>query len=116
MMIRIACAALALWASVCFAAPPSGDDARMEILKNRDVTGKVLKKLGLPARSYCWSACLQDSQCTAVRWGVVQGDVAGLCVLLQGELQLKDLSKPTTDDGKRIVVVAAKKVLPDNAP
>lgn len=116
MMIRIACAALALSASVSFAAPPSGDDARMEILRNKDVTGKVLKKLGLPARSYCWNACVQETECTALRWGVVQGDAAGLCVLLKGELHFRDPGRPTTDDGKRIVVVAAKKVLTGNAP
>lgn len=110
MIRRVACAALALWATTSLAEPPA-TEARMEILHNQDVTGKVLKKLGLPDRSYCWTECVQNAECTAVRWGVVKGDKAGLCVLLKGELQYRKPVKTTTDDGTQILVTTARKTV-----
>jgi len=108
MTIRVACAALALWSATSLAEPPPVA-ARMEILHNQDVTGKVLKKLGLPDRTYCWTECVQNAECTAVRWGVVKGDTAGLCVLLKGELQYRKPVNTTTDDGTQIIVTTARK-------
>jgi hypothetical protein len=91
------------------AAPPERPEARMVVLQGKDVSGTIHKKLGLPSQSYCWDACIKDPQCTGVRWGVIEGDVAGLCVLLQGELTVKAPSARQTDDGKAIHVTAARK-------
>ena len=81
----------------------------MVVIKGKDVSGTIYKKLGLPAQSYCWDTCIKDPQCTGVRWGVIERDVAGLCVLLSGELTLKPPSAPQTDEGKAIHVTAARK-------
>jgi hypothetical protein len=91
------------------AAPPERPDARMVVLEGKDVSGTIHKKLGLPSQDYCWDECIKDLQCTGVRWGVIKGDVAGLCVLLKGELTLKAPGAPQTDDGKPIHVIAARK-------
>ncbi|HEY3786285.1 MAG TPA: hypothetical protein VGL55_13460 [Steroidobacteraceae bacterium] len=116
MMLRIACGILALYCVAGLAAPPDTSQGRMQILHHQDVTGKVLKKLGLPARSYCWDECLHSAQCTAVRWGVVKGDTAGLCILLQGELQYRSPVKTTTDDGTEILITTARKSLAGDHP
>ncbi|SRR5581483_3964496 len=115
MMARLAYAALALSAA-CLAAPAPVGDAGMTILHKQDVTGQVLKKLGLPDRSYCWKECLQNNECTAVRWGVLKGDTAGLCVLFKGELKYRAPVKVTTDDGTPILVTTAKKTLARDLP
>src|SRR5581483_9548175 len=115
MMTRLACAAL-ICSGPCLAAPPAGTDAGMTILHKQDVTGQVLKKLGLPARSYCWNECLQNTECTAVRWGVLKGDTAGLCILFKGELKYRAPVKATTDDGTPILVTTAKKTLGRDVP
>ncbi len=81
----------------------------MVVLEGKDVSGTIHKKLGLPSRSYCWDLCLKDRQCSGVRWGVIEGDVAGMCMLLSGELTLKALGAPQTDEGKPIHVTAARK-------
>ena len=82
----------------------------MSVIVGKDVSGTVYKKLGLPSLKYCWDTCVKEQECSGARWGVIHGDVAGLCVLLKGELTLKALSAPTTDDGKPIYVTAAKKL------
>jgi hypothetical protein len=97
------------------AAPPERPEARMVVLTGKDVSGTIYKKLGLPSQSYCWDACIKDQQCTGVRWGVIEGDVAGLCVLLRGELTTKAPGAPQTEDGKAIHVTAARKQ-PAGAP
>src|SRR4051812_28572005 len=77
--------ALCEWSA--HAAPPlagQGQVARMTVVQNKDVSGTVYKKLGLPERKYCWDACLQEERCTGVRWGVIEGDQAGLCLLMTG--------------------------------
>ena len=81
----------------------------MVVVKGEDLSGMIHKKLGLPSQSYCWDACVKDQQCTGVRWGVIEGDEAGLCVLLRGELTLKAPGAPQTEDGKSIHVIAARK-------
>ncbi len=89
------------------AAPPASP--RMTVIEHKDVSGKVYKKLGLPERKYCWDACLQEDRCSGVRWGVIEGDKAGLCLLMTGPLTLKDRVVPRTEDGKPIRVTGARK-------
>lgn len=110
--LRLSIAAGAWLASAsATAAPPEGQPAaRMSIVAGKDVSGTVYRKLALPSLKYCWDACIKERQCSGARWGVIQGDVAGLCVLLRGELTLKAPTAPSTDDGKPIHVTAAKKV------
>ena len=92
------------------AAPPATPSAaRMTVVENKDLSGTVYKKLGLPEQRYCWDACLQEDRCTGVRWGVIEGDKAGLCLLMTGPLSLKDPVQPRTEDGKPIQVIGARK-------
>lgn len=104
---------LAVGAAVVRAQPPA---PRMTVIVGKDVSGNILKKLGLPNRQYCWDSCLKDDRCTGVRWGVVDKDTAGLCVLISGELAFKDRAELKTDDGKPIHVVAARKEPTSAAP
>src|ERR1700722_19842489 len=60
--------------------------ARMTGIVGKDVSGNIYKKLGLPNRQYCWESCLKDDRCPGVRWGVVDKDTAGMCVLISGDL------------------------------
>jgi len=91
------------------AAAPNAPAARMTVIQGKDVSGTIYKKLGLPSLQYCWDMCIKESQCTGARWGVIQGDVAGLCLLLSGELTVKEVSQPKTEDGKAIQVIAGRK-------
>jgi hypothetical protein len=91
------------------AAPPDQPVARMVIVKGKDLSGTVYKKLGLPSLQYCWDTCVKEERCSGARWGVIQGDKAGLCVLLSGELSLKALAAPKTEDGTPIHVTTARK-------
>jgi hypothetical protein len=90
-------------------APTQEQRFRMVVIQGKDVSGRIYKKLGLPSLQYCWDTCVREQQCTGARWGVIQGDVAGLCLLLSGELSVKDLVKPKTEDGKAIRVIAGRK-------
>lgn len=90
-------------------APAPDPQFRMVVIRGKDVSGRIYKKLGLPSLQYCWDTCVREPQCTGARWGVIQGDVAGLCLLLSGELSEKNLVKPTTEDGKAIQVIAGRK-------
>jgi hypothetical protein len=87
----------------------AGEAPHMTVIENKDLSGTVYKKLGLPRRQYCWDACLQDDRCSGVRWGVIESDTAGLCLLLTGPLTLKPPVVPTTEDGKVIRVTGARK-------
>jgi hypothetical protein len=89
--------------------PTQDQHFRMVVIPGKDVSGKIYKKLGLPALQYCWDTCVREQECTGARWGVIRGDVAGLCLLLSGELSVKDLTRPKTEDGKAIQVTAARK-------
>jgi hypothetical protein len=82
---------------------------RMTVVVGKDVSGTIYKKLGLPERQYCWDTCLKEDRCSGVRWGVVAGDTAGLCLLMTGPLTIKDLVEPQTSDGKPIHVTGARK-------
>ena len=82
---------------------------RMTVIVSKDASATVLRKIGLPSRQYCWDACLKEERCSGVRWGVVEKDAAGMCVLLTGPLSLKELVEPKTDDGKTIHVTVARK-------
>ena len=84
----------------------------MTLVPGKDVSGTIYKKLGLPDRPYCWETCLKEARCSGVRWGVVAGDKAGLCLLITGPLTFKDLIEPHTDDGKVIHVTVARKDSP----
>ena len=81
----------------------------MTVIVGKDVGGTIYKKLGFPERQYCWDACLKEERCSGVRWGVVDRDTAGLCILLTGTLSFKDLVELRTDDGKPIHVTGARK-------
>ena len=83
--------------------------ARMTVIVGKDVSGAIYKKLGLPTRQYCWDNCLKEERCSGVRWGTVDRDTAGVCVLISGPLSFKDLAELKTEDGKPIHVVAARK-------
>ena len=107
--LRLLAVPLLLALGTLHAAPPERPEARMVVLKGKDLSGFIHKKLGLPSQNYCWDACVKDQQCTGVRWGVIEGDEAGLCVLLSGELTLKAPGAPQTEDGKAIRVIAARK-------
>ena len=85
-------------------------DTRMAVVKGKDVTGSIFKKIGLPSQDYCWKECMQEERCTGARWGVVSGETAGLCMLISGDLTLKPFEDLKTYDGKKIVVTAARKV------
>lgn len=91
------------------AAPPQDKPPQMIVMKGQDVTGSVYKKLGLPNQHYCWDACLQEEKCTGVRWGVIEGDTAGLCLLISGPLAFKPPVEPKTEDGKKIHVTVSRK-------
>ena len=96
--------------------PVAPTTARMTVIVGKDVSGSIYKKLGLPNRQYCWDSCLKDDRCTGVRWGVVDKDTAGMCVLISGDLAFKDQADLKTDDGKPIRVVAARKEPTSAAP
>jgi hypothetical protein len=104
---------LTLLTAGAVAQPPA---ARMTVIVGKDVSGNIYKKLGLPNRRYCWDSCLKDDRCTGVRWGVVDKDTAGMCVLISGDLAFKDGTKLKTEDGKPIHVVAARKEPTSVAP
>jgi hypothetical protein len=105
-------AVLLLWAACAATIPataqPTGTP-RMTVVVGKDVSGTIYKKLGLPERRYCWDTCLKEDRCSGVRWGVVAGDTAGLCLLMTGPLTIKDLVEPQTSDGKPIHVTGARK-------
>ncbi len=89
--------------------PAQAPADRMVVITGKDVGGTIYKKLGLPSLKYCWDMCIQEQPCTGARWGAIEGDVAGLCVMLSGQLSVKELRTPKTDDGKAIRVIAARK-------
>jgi hypothetical protein len=99
--------------AVVRAQPPA---ARMTVIVGKDVSGNIYKKLGLPNRQYCWDSCLKDDRCAGVRWGVVDKDTAGMCVLISGDLAFKNRTELKTEDGKPIHVVAARKEPTSVAP
>lgn len=98
-----------LLAALAVSSLAQAQDARMVVLKDRDITGHVFKRLGLPNQDYCWQQCLQESRCTGVRWGVIAGATAGQCQLLSGELTYSEPKAITTGDGQEIVVTASRK-------
>jgi hypothetical protein len=87
----------------------SANDAHMAIVKHKDVSGQVFKRLGLPNQDYCWQQCLQEERCTGTRWGVIDGATAGQCQLLSGELVFGEPRDIKTEDGQRILVTASRK-------
>ena len=91
------------------AAPQSKEPFRIVVIRGKDVSGRIYKKLGLPSVKYCWDICTREAQCTGTRWGVILGDVAGVCQLLSGELTVKESARLTTEDGKAIQVIAGRK-------
>jgi hypothetical protein len=82
----------------------------MAVVKGKDVTGSIFKKIGLPSQDYCWKECMQEERCTGARWGVISGETAGLCMLITGDVTVKPLSDLKTYDEKKIVVIAARKM------
>ncbi len=96
-LLLVACAALAQ------------STAKMVAVKGKDVSGEVLKRLGLPDQNYCWQQCLDEPRCTGTRWGVISGSTAGQCQLMSGDLTFHSPTQIKTEDGLRIVVTASKK-------
>ena len=82
----------------------------MEIIQDKDVSGEVFKRLGLPNRDYCWEQCLKEARCVATRWGFIEGATAGQCQFLTGSITFSDPKVITTSDGQKIVVIASRKV------
>lgn len=82
---------------------------RMVVMKDKDIHGEVLKRLGLPNHDYCWQQCLQESRCSGTRWGVIEGSTAGQCQLITGEFTVDDPQELKTYDGERIRVIASRK-------
>jgi hypothetical protein len=105
---------LAVALSACTVCSMAADTFHMAVVKGKDVDGHVLKKLGLPDHDYCVKQCLTEDRCTGTRWGVIEGDTAGLCVIMSGELTFRDPKDLKTQDGKRILVIASRKL--PNAP
>jgi hypothetical protein len=85
-------------------------EPQMAVVPNKDLSGQVLKRLGLPSQDYCWEECLQDARCTGTRWAVIKGGKAGQCQLMSGELSLTEIHPINTEDGQAIVVTASRKV------
>ncbi len=100
-----------LLAACCLAdaQPPQEASARMVAVAGKDVSGTIYKKLGLPSLKYCWETCAKEERCTGARWGVIEGDEAGLCLLISGPLTFKALTVPKTDDGRNIRVIVGRK-------
>jgi hypothetical protein len=98
-------ALFATFVGVAFAA----DTQHMAVIKDRDISGKVFKRLGLPEQHYCWEQCLQEDRCVATRWGAIDGMTAGQCQLFEGEIAYSEPRDLTTSDGQKIVVTASKK-------
>src|SRR5689334_13096400 len=94
--------ALALTALACAAIAQAGEP-HMAVIKDKDISGHILKRLGLPNQDYCWEQCLEDARCTGTRWGVVAGSTAGQCQLMSGELSVGELHSIKTEDGQKIV-------------
>jgi hypothetical protein len=103
-------AALLLTAATGLVAGDSG--ARMVVVENKDVSGTVFKRLGLPNRDYCWEQCMNEARCTGARWGAIEGVTPGQCQLMSGELTLGALPKLKTEDGKKITVTVGRKETP----
>ncbi|MEP7243963.1 MAG: PAN domain-containing protein [Gammaproteobacteria bacterium] len=82
---------------------------KMAVVGGQDITGQILKRLGLPNQDYCWQQCLQEPRCTGTRWGVIAGSTAGQCFLLTGDLTSRSPTPLKTQDGKTIVVTASRK-------
>jgi hypothetical protein len=95
--------------AAAFLIPLAEPAARMVMVKDKDVSGQVLKRLGLPNQDYCWQQCLQDQRCTGTRWGAIAGAEAGQCQLMSGELTFGPPRDLRTEDGKRIEVSASRK-------
>jgi hypothetical protein len=91
-------------------------EPQMAVVEHQDVSGQVLKRLGLPSQQYCWEECLQDARCTGTRWAVIAGSEAGQCQLMSGELSLIELHSMKTEDGQPIVVTASRKVSATRKP
>ena len=103
---------IALAACVCCTLALAADAPRMEIIQDKDVSGEVFKRLGLPNRDYCWEQCLKEERCGATRWGFIEGATAGQCQFLTGPMTLTDPKLITTSDGQKILVIASRKVTP----
>ncbi|HEU4627658.1 MAG TPA: hypothetical protein VFS52_23075 [Steroidobacteraceae bacterium] len=88
----------------------SAAEPHMEVIAKKDISGQVLKRLGLPNQDYCWEQCLEDARCTGTRWAVIAGTTAGQCQLISGALNVADPHSLKTEDGQKIVVTASRKV------
>ena len=104
---RLAVPAVALLLAACVALAQS--TPKMSVVSGKDVTGQVLKRLGLPNQDYCSEQCLEEPRCTGTRWGVVSGSTAGQCQLLTGDLGFHSPTQLKTEDGKAILVTASRK-------
>ena len=90
-------------------APAFAGDAKMVVVPGKDVKGEVLKRLGLPNQTYCWEQCLEEARCTAARWAVLAGSVAGQCQLISGPLSFIEPHEIKTEDGQQIRVTVGRR-------
>jgi hypothetical protein len=109
-LLLAACAALAPDVTAAQSSP------KMVAVPGKDLTGQVLKRLGLPSQNYCWEQCLDEPRCTGTRWGVIAGSTAGQCQLMTGDLTFHSPTQLKTEDGKTILVTASKKEQPLSSP
>jgi hypothetical protein len=82
---------------------------KMVVVSGKDVSGHVVKRLGLPNQDYCWQQCLAEPRCSGTRWGVISGSTAGQCQLISGDLSFHAPTQIKTEEGKKILVTASKK-------
>ncbi|NLG76504.1 MAG: hypothetical protein GX535_09715 [Xanthomonadaceae bacterium] len=102
-------ACLGLILSIGIGHSAAADEAHMEVLDTKDVSGEVFMRLGLPNQNYCHQQCLKEERCKAVRWGFIEGTTAGQCQLLTGDLTFGEPKSLKTYDGQRIVVIVSLK-------
>jgi hypothetical protein len=100
---------VALVGTLLFTAYAVAGDAQMVVVPGKDVSGTILKRLGLPDQTYCWKACMEEASCTGTRWGTIAGSNAGQCQLMSGALTLIEPHEVKTEDGQQIRVVASRK-------
>jgi len=108
--LKLAFALAVLIGACTVTAVTQAAEPHMAVIKGKDISGQVLKRLGLPNQDYCWEQCLEDARCTGTRWGVIAGSTAGQCQLMSGELNVIEPHSVKTQDGQRIVVTASRKV------
>jgi len=95
--------------AVLLIAPALAGDGRMVVVTGKDLSGEVIKRLGLPNQDYCWEQCLEEARCAGTRWAVITGSTAGQCQLIGNPLTVIEPRALKTEDGQRIQVTASRR-------